>query len=338
MKDVQIELVDWRDCPALRDIRTRVFVEEQQVPAELEWDDQDATATHFLMTVDGQSVGTARLLADGHIGRVAILPQWRGNGYGLQLMRAVIEHARQSGMQSLELSAQTQAIPFYTRLGFAAEGDEYMEAGIAHRHMVWQDTPEPGELPPIEFTSPGQFSIHNPDIPERPRHTSELPFKLGDYREALEINEDNALEHACNLALQAQRSLLVYAPDQAGWLFQQRSFIDCCEQLIARQPRCKVRFLLHEVRDEFLRGHSLLYLMHRFPSTCEIRRQHPDLPREPQIYLLVDSEGILLLPRPQPREGFVRYHSPDQVKRWSASFNELWDSSLTDPALRRFML
>ncbi len=118
------------------DIRKAVFVEEQAVPLELEMDEYDDVAIHFLMRgADGSPLATARLL-DKHglakIGRVAVLKDARGLGLGLKLMQLVLEEARRHGFTEAVLDSQTYAIPFYQRLGFMAEGDEFDDAGIPH--------------------------------------------------------------------------------------------------------------------------------------------------------------------------------------------------------------
>ena len=121
------------------DIRTAVFVREQNVPAELELDEYDAAATHFLVTDNGVPLGTARLVdKDGtaKIGRVAVVREARGRGIGSLLMQAVIDEARARGFSHALLDSQTYAIPFYARLGFAAEGPEFDDAGIPHRRMT----------------------------------------------------------------------------------------------------------------------------------------------------------------------------------------------------------
>lgn len=134
---VTIEHGSW---DALRDsctqIRFRVFVEEQQVPVEEELDERDAECLHFLLRVDGVPAGTARLLPDGHIGRVALLAPYRGTGLGRTLMQAVIDEARRRGHTTLALAAQTHAIDFYARLGFVVHGPEFLDAGIPHRDMT----------------------------------------------------------------------------------------------------------------------------------------------------------------------------------------------------------
>ncbi|XQU09551.1 GNAT family N-acetyltransferase [Halomonas sp. LY9] len=117
-------------------IRRVVFIDEQRVPQEEEWDGRDADCLHFLAMLNGKPVGTARLLPDGHIGRVAVLSSARGTGIGYQLMKATIEAARAAGHTHAALSAQLHALAFYERLGFVAHGDVFMDAGIPHREMV----------------------------------------------------------------------------------------------------------------------------------------------------------------------------------------------------------
>jgi predicted GNAT family N-acyltransferase len=128
---------DWADnAPRLGAVRRAVFIDEQGVPENLEWDADDATALHFL-AVDGkgQAIGCARLLPDGHIGRMAVRPAWRGRGVGRALLAAALGAAQACGYSRLWLSAQTHAMGFYARAGFAVVGEEYEEAGILHVAM-----------------------------------------------------------------------------------------------------------------------------------------------------------------------------------------------------------
>jgi len=119
-----------------RQLRQEVFVIEQGVPQEIEWDEFDARSQHALaMDAEGNVIGTGRLLPDGHIGRMAVLSEWRGHGVGAALLRQLIEDARASGFNRLELNAQTHAVPFYARFGFTPAGLEFLEAGIPHITM-----------------------------------------------------------------------------------------------------------------------------------------------------------------------------------------------------------
>ena len=126
------------DRAACYAIRKTVFVEEQAVPLHLELDEYDDVAAHFLLRDGDAALATARML-DKHglakIGRVAVLREARGRGLGLVLMRAVLDEARRQGFREAVLDSQTYAIPFYERLGFVAEGDEFDDAGIPHYLM-----------------------------------------------------------------------------------------------------------------------------------------------------------------------------------------------------------
>lgn len=126
------------DLPTCQALRRAVFIIEQNVPEELELDGMDEAATHLLATVDGHPAGTARLMIKGDtgkIGRVCVLAAHRGTGLGEQLIAAALDHFRSLGLPRAYLSSQTHAIPFYERLGFAAEGPDYDDAGIPHRDM-----------------------------------------------------------------------------------------------------------------------------------------------------------------------------------------------------------
>ncbi|MHC2334793.1 GNAT family N-acetyltransferase [Bradyrhizobium sp. USDA 4454] len=119
-----------------RAIRTSVFVEEQGVPVELEWDDMDAASWHALaFAEDGAPVATGRLLPDGHIGRMAVLKTARGIGVGARVLDALMAKAAELGYPELILNAQTHAEPFYARVGFERVGLEFEEAGIPHIEM-----------------------------------------------------------------------------------------------------------------------------------------------------------------------------------------------------------
>lgn len=336
MNEITVRVVEWHSTEALRDIRRHVFIDEQRIDESLEWDSDDPVSTHFLMAVGEEPVGTARLLEDGHIGRVAILPAWRGRKLGERLMLAVMDHAQARGMPTLLLSAQSYALDFYRRLGFQVCSEEYLEAGIAHCAM--RRDAEQDALPPIEFQSPGRFSVHNPEDDSAPMPSLDLAWQLAEHRELIEIDEHQASDHLCWMLGQARRQVLICGADQAVWLFNRRDVILSMERLIARQPKARIRVLLNEAGKPFLQGHTLLNLMHRFPSVLEIRKQHPERTKAPQVYMLIDDSGILMLPKPLRREGFVRYNGPDQVRRWNSTFDDLWSSSQSDPAIRRFLL
>ncbi|MFF0227766.1 GNAT family N-acetyltransferase [Streptomyces sp. NPDC004629] len=140
---------DPADREACFAVRKQVFVVEQGVPQDIEYDAYDAVAVHVLaVPEDGEPLGTGRLLYGaqaaektggdlwlGSLGRLAVRREARGFGVGVALVRAIEEAARARGLTAVDLHAQTHALGFYERLGYVPYGPEYPEAGIAHRAM-----------------------------------------------------------------------------------------------------------------------------------------------------------------------------------------------------------
>lgn len=131
---ISLEIVRFaaEDEARIRQVRTPVFVEEQGVSFELDFDGLDKVATHVLATIDGLPVATGRMLDDGHIGRIAVLKNYRKQGLGTKIMSALIEEATNRKYSRVYLGAQKQALGFYSALGFTSFGEEYMDAGIVH--------------------------------------------------------------------------------------------------------------------------------------------------------------------------------------------------------------
>ena len=137
MNAIALRLAAWDSLrePA-RAVRHAVFIVEQGVPVDLEWDEFDAVSWHAVAyDTEGIPVGTGRLLPDAHIGRMAVLRSARGTGVGGARLEGLMAKAVELGYGELILNAQTVAIPFYARFGFIPEGEEFMEAGIPHRVM-----------------------------------------------------------------------------------------------------------------------------------------------------------------------------------------------------------
>lgn len=133
----RIELMSWERARQLASpIRFQVFVREQRVPAEIELDDMDAPSLHAIAFENEKAIGTGRLLPDGHIGRMAILQEWRRRGIGAAILKALIDAAERRGDREIALSAQLHAVEFYRTHGFEPVGDVYEEAGIPHQAMV----------------------------------------------------------------------------------------------------------------------------------------------------------------------------------------------------------
>ncbi|MDO8653013.1 MAG: GNAT family N-acetyltransferase [Undibacterium sp.] len=138
MNNFNIKLGDWTTLQKeAQAIRYTVFVVEQKIPADLEWDAMDAQCLHAVAyDENNQPIGTGRLLPDGHIGRMAVIESARGTGVGAAILRLLMEQAKLRGELGVQLNAQLTAEPFYQREGFAREGALFDEAGIPHVHMT----------------------------------------------------------------------------------------------------------------------------------------------------------------------------------------------------------
>lgn len=135
-QQMTIHQVTWSQAePQLRAVRTVVFIDEQSVTPEYEWDDIDASAVHLLAMAENQAIACLRIIEYTKIGRMAVLKEWRGRGVGTRLLKMAIEICRQHGSKCVKLSAQTHAIGFYEKAGFVQVSDEYCDVDIPHVDM-----------------------------------------------------------------------------------------------------------------------------------------------------------------------------------------------------------
>jgi predicted GNAT family N-acyltransferase len=136
MSDLEVLQVTWLDMePHLRNIRTLVFIEEQNVPIELEWDEEDVDCVHLIVKKDDGYIATARLLRTGQIGRMAVLKPFRRCGVGSAMLKKILTIAHSMNMRTVSLNAQVDAINFYEKFEFLKHGDPFDDAGIPHVRM-----------------------------------------------------------------------------------------------------------------------------------------------------------------------------------------------------------
>jgi predicted GNAT family N-acyltransferase len=296
---LEIRPADWqRDEPVLAEIRRRVFIEEQAVPADLEWDGEDAAAQHWLAVLDDTPVGTVRLLRDGHIGRMAVLGRARGQGVGTVLLRAVLEQARRNDWREVYLHAQTHALSFYERLGFLASGPEFIDAGIPHRTM--------------------RLVLRT----QRLLGVDGGRFKAG--------RRDTALD----LAQQCRRQLRLLSHDLDPELFGSPEFSKALTQLARNSRYAEIRILVLEVRPIVQRGHALLELQRRLSSNVRMRRADCAPSDIRENYLVADQRGLLCYALREPEQAWADYNNQPLATDYAAQFDELWGRAIDDPELR----
>jgi len=200
--------------------------------------------------------------------------------------------------------------------------------------------PKAVDLPAIEFESPGRFSLHNPQVVTADAAQLEpAPFVLGQQRQMLRFdNPQDARAHALALLQQARRSLCIYSTDFEPWLYHHSGIQAACTAFLLANPRNQLRILLRDVSRAVKDGHRLLTLARKLPSSCQIRKLHPDYPSETINFLLADNCGLLLRPEPSQYAGYACYQDPANVRQRQAQFELAWNTSISDADLRSFLL
>lgn len=136
LKNIKIAQVSWHQAESdLRAVRTPVFIVEQLVTPEFEWDEQDASAVHLLATLDKEAIACLRIIDYHKIGRMAVLKEWRDMGLGAALLLEAVKICQAHGSKQIYLSAQTHAIGFYIRCGFKVTSEVYQDVHIPHVDM-----------------------------------------------------------------------------------------------------------------------------------------------------------------------------------------------------------
>ncbi|WP_375171826.1 GNAT family N-acetyltransferase [Marinobacter sp.] len=312
----------WQLAPGhIRDIRQRVFIDEQKVPPELEWDDTDEIADHYLAVLpDNTPVGTARMFSalgeTGHIGRMAILPGFRGRGVGEALLQHLVAEA-DGQFDELKLSAQVHAIEFYQRSGFHVCSEVYDDAGIPHVDMR--------SLAPSLLTE---------TIGQHPK-----AMVLGEDTESwLFTDEQRQLKLIDSVAGQASQRLWLYDRLLDHDLYDRHRFRELISALARRHRLSEVRLLIHDDTPLVKRRHQLVELMRRLPSRIELRLVNTDSPVDDQPFLLADREGLVYRHDFFKPAGFAKFSDPGRVKLLAESFQRMWDAGRSSLELRELPL
>ena len=296
----QINQANWHDDnAALRLVRELVFIKEQSVPEELEWDDDDEAATHILAKDDsGNPVGTARLLSNGKIGRIAVLPDWRNMGVGSSLLHFILNICHQKELQPF-LEAQTHAIGFYQPFGFVVEGEEFMDAGIPHFRMLYQASQD------------------------KTQHRFD--------------SRDTNRRVALQIVSQAQRFVRILTPDLENSIYDQPDFIRSLSRLATQSAHSRIHVLVNESDKAVKSGHRLIELARKLSSSIFLHNPSRELKSEASL-LLVDCNAYLKKQNGLLYTGKYCLHDPLQTRDLEKQFDDIWDKSSPDPELRRLYI
>ncbi|SFM51548.1 GNAT family N-acetyltransferase [Marinobacter zhejiangensis] len=307
---IRIRKYSWQLAPqSLKDIRQQVFIDEQKVPPELEWDDTDEIADHYLAVLpDNTPVGVSRMYPSvtdtAHIGRMAILPAYRGQGVGAQLLRRMMDDAVPQ-FQDLYLSAQLHAVPFYESNGFHVCSAPYDDAGIPHVDM--------------RCLAP---SLVLPQL-----DTRAAPLVLGkDMESWLFEGEAELIALTDTLANQASQKLWLYDQNLEHDLYDRFRFREILSALARRHRLSEVRLLIHDDKPLVKKRHQIIELMKRVPSKIELRLVNADYPFDDNPYLVIDGQAVLYRHGFDQATGFAQLASGGRAKLLSESFQRMWDA------------
>jgi len=299
----RVEPADYAvDFADLRAVREPVFVVEQQVPIEEEWDELDPQCRHVIARDDAnRPIGTGRLTPERKIGRMAVLAEWRGKGVGDALMEALMDEARALGWPEVSLNSQTHAMPFYARHGFEAYGDEFMEAGIPHRKM--------------------RKALGAPDPGRRPR-----PAPMGDAALREFASEVEVRELAVALLGRARRDVRLFTRDLEPTLFGHSALLDALRTFATSRRGPSVRILV--VEPDRLRGesHPLLPMAQRLSSVFALRTPiDPEDRQAAESYLVIDEAAYVFRPLATRFEGTACLDGPARARQLAQEFDRRWE-------------
>jgi predicted GNAT family N-acyltransferase len=327
-----IQIADFRIEPAtyqadladLRTIRETVFVQEQNVPLEEEWDELDPVCVHVLARDQANSaIGTGRLIPPGleaevdgkpspaRIGRMAVLKEWRGRGVGAALLDALIEVARQRAWGEVILHAQVTAEPFYAQHGFTPYGERFMEAGIEHQSML-------RVLPP-----PAGVERHA--LPPRP--PSVTPQLLG--------NAEDTIAATVALLQEARRGVNLYSRDLEPVLYANPRVLEAFKQFAISGRGGVVRILLLEPATPLNNSHPLLALAQRLPTAFVFRSPSDPVDQNyPSAFLTTDHDGYWFRVLGSRWEGEWTPAGAARCKQIEDAFGRMWERARACTELR----
>lgn len=276
-------------------IREAVFIDEQQVPPELERDALDPQCLHVVARdAGGRAIGTGRLTPERQVGRMAVLRDWRGQGVGEAMLAALVDAARARGWRELWLNAQVGALDFYRRLGFLPYGPRFMEAGIEHQAM--------------RRKLDGAMAVEN--------------------REA-------AVAAMAAVAHGARRELCVYSRALDPGLLDAQEVVDAFRRLAVRGGGIAIRLLLQDAATPQRDDAPLLALAQRLPSVLQLREVDDPVDRNyPSAYAANDAGGYYFRSLGHRFDGETDLAAAGRARQLREEFMRVWERSRPCSELR----
>ena len=272
----------------LRTVRETVFVQEQQVPIEEEWDALDPLCTHVIARdAAGQPIGTGRLTPEHKIGRMAVLRDWRGRGVGEAMLAALLLQARDKKWPLVGLHAQVSAEPFYAQHGFIPHGGRFWEAGIEHQSM--------------HRALQGSTAVEN---------------------------AAGAIAALTGVATQARRYLRIYSRELDPGLLDTAHAIDVLRRFATHTRGGEVQVLLQDAAAPQRSLAPLLTLAQRLPSVFAFREVREPVDRAyASAFIANDMGGYYFRPLGHRFEGETDLDNPGRARQLRDDFGRVWERS-----------
>lgn len=299
-----IEPADYTaDFNDLRAVREPVFVIEQNVPLEEEWDALDPTCRHVIARDStNRPIGTGRLTPEGKIGRMAVLREWRGLGVGEALLRTLIEQARALGWPEVTLNSQVNAIGFYEKFDFQSFGELYEDTGIMHRQMR---------------------------LILEPLGSNEIPWTARPSVQAVEFTDlETVIQASLHIIANARRELIIYSYDLEPALYSRPDIIEAFKHFAITSQGGVARWLVQNPVLAQQHIPPLLILTQRLPSAFAFRApEEPEDLHYSSIYLANDRDGYLFCLNKDRFEGHWSPTLPSRSRQIHELFNRVWERS-----------
>lgn len=315
--DFRVEPADYHaDLADLRRVREPVFVEEQQVPLAEEWDALDPLCQHVIARdSEHRPIGTGRLTPEHKIGRMAVLPEWRGRGVGEALLLALLDRARAMGLREVSLNAQVGALGFYQRFGFIGYGDRFEEAGIQHQAM--------------------RLSLDPALASPRPAARARGPSQRAEDFEGLEATI--AMVRA--LVVDARRELLVYTRELEPAVYAHPQVVDAFKDFAVSGRNGTVRIIVQDPMAAQRQPHPLIALAQRLPSCFSLRTpQDLEELQYPSVFVTNDQDGYLFRLLGSRYEGDGSPALPGRNRQLREHFQRVWERARPCTELRALRL
>jgi predicted GNAT family N-acyltransferase len=301
--EFRVEPADYKtDFKDLRAVREPVFVVEQRVPIEMEWDELDPHCFHVIARdAEHRPIGTGRLTPEHKIGRLAVLREWRGRGVGDALLQALIDQARRREWPEVSLHAQVDAIGFYEKWGFEPYGERFEEAGIQHQSMRLSLAPTEGHFRP--GAAPRGPSVRSMDVE----------------------NLEAVMAATVELVAQARRELWIYSRGLEHAVYAQAVVVAAIKQFAISGRGGVAQILVQDPLQVRAQPHPLLALAQRVPSAFQFRTPvDPEDLQYPSAFVANDRDGYLFRLLDSRFEGDWSPSLPARNRQLAEGFDRVW--------------